>query len=96
LISLVVFLGIGFLTSIVMFPLMSPFFLIPFFMDSGIAEPSPRTMMLFMGGFSLIFIPVMAFVQGIALTFMKSTYTLVYLRLTKSQENAPVLLEQET
>jgi len=47
--------------------------------------------MWIMGGFSLIFIPVMALVQGIGLTFMKSVYTLVYLRLSKPQDIAPVL-----
>ncbi|HKJ37731.1 MAG TPA: hypothetical protein VJ972_03070, partial [Anaerolineales bacterium] len=82
LISLIAYFGVTFLSSIVMFPLMSPFFLIPFFMDSGMTDFNPRTMMLFMGGFSLLFIPVMALVQGITLTFLKSTYTLVYLRLT--------------
>ncbi|HSM70499.1 MAG TPA: hypothetical protein VK851_03065 [Anaerolineales bacterium] len=92
LISLVVYVGISILTSIVMLPLMSPMFLIPFLMDSG-SDFSPRTMMLIMGGFSLVFIPVMALVQGIAVTFMKSTYTLVYLRLTGPQENAPVIPE---
>ena len=94
LISLVVYFGVSILTSVVMLPLMSPFFLLPFFMESGMAEPSPRTIMLFMGAFSLIFIPVMALVQGIALTYMKSAYTLVYLRLTKSQDNTPVVLEE--
>jgi len=95
LISLIAYFGVTFLSGIVMFPLMSPFFLIPFFMDSGTSEFNPRTMMLFMGGFSLIFIPVMALVQGITLTFLKSTYTLVYLRLTKPQDNAPVVLEEK-
>jgi len=93
LISLVVYLGISILSSIVMLPLMSPFFFLPFLMDNGQFDLSPRTMMLFMGGFSLLFIPVVAFVQGIGITFLKSTYTLVYLRLTKPQDNAPVVLE---
>jgi hypothetical protein len=93
LISLIVYFGIGFLSSIVMLPLMSPFFFIPFLMEGGRFEITPRTMTLFMGGFSLVFIPVMAFIQGIAITFMKSTYTLVYLRLTRRQDNAPVVLE---
>lgn len=93
LISLVVYFGISILSSFVMLPLMSPFFFIPFFLDSGISQINPRTMMLFMGGFSLIFFPVMAFVQGIGITFLKTTYTLVYLRLTKPQDNAPIVLE---
>jgi len=94
LISLVVYLGIGFLSTIVMLPLMSPFFFIPFLMDSGQFDPSPRTIMLFMGGFSLLFFPIMALIQGIGITLLKSTYTLVYLRLTRSQENTPVVLEE--
>ena len=95
LISLVVYLGISILSGIAMLPLMSPFFFFPFLMDSGQFDPSPRTMMLLMSGFSLLFFPVMAFVQGIGITFLKSTYALVYLRLTKPQDNAPVVLEME-
>lgn len=94
LISLIVYFGISLLSAIIMLPLMSPLFLIPILLDNGMTDFNPRTMMLFMGGFSLIFIPVMGLIQGITLTFMKSTYTLVYLRLTKSQDNAPVVLEE--
>jgi hypothetical protein len=94
LISLIVYFGISLLSGIIMLPLMSPLFLIPFFMESGTSQFNPRTMMLFMGGFSLLFIPVMAIVQGFGLTFMKSAYTLVYLRLTKPQDNTPVVLEE--
>jgi hypothetical protein len=93
LISLIVYLGIGFLSSIVMLPLMSPFFLIPFLMSNGQFQITPRTMMLFVGGFSLIFLPIMALIQGITITFLKTTYTLVYMRLTRSQDNTPVVLE---
>jgi hypothetical protein len=95
LISLVVYFGISSLSSIVILPLMSPFFFFPFLMDGGQFDPSPRTMMLFMGIFSLIFIPVMAFVQGVGVTFLKSTYTLVYLRLNKSDDNVPVVLKDK-
>jgi hypothetical protein len=93
LIFLVVYLGMTVLGSIVMMPFMAPFFFMPFFMDGSRLEADMRTMMLFMGGFSLILLPVMALVQGITITFMKSTYTLVYLRLTRRQEDAPVILE---
>jgi len=94
LMSLIVYLCIGFLSSIIMLPLMSPFFLIPVFMSNGQFQIDPRTMMLFMGGFSLIFLPIMAFIQGITITFLKATYTLVYLRLTvKPQDAAPEIPE---
>jgi len=94
LMSLIVYLGIGFLSSIIMLPLMSPFFLIPVFMSNGQFQIDPRTMMLFMVGFSLVFLPIMAFIQGITITFLKATYTLVYLRLTvKPQDAAPEIPE---
>jgi len=95
LISLIVYVGVGILSGIVMFPLMSPLFFIPFFMDNGSFDMTSRTMMLIMSGFSLIFFPIMALVQGIGLTFMKSVYALVYLRLTKPQDDAPVLETSE-
>jgi hypothetical protein len=93
LISLIVYFGLSLLSGIIMLPLMSPFFFIPFLMDSGQFDPSPRTIMLFMGGFSLLFFPIMALIQGVGITLLKSTYTIVYLRLTRSQENAPVVLD---
>ena len=88
LISLVVYFGVGLLSGIVMFPFMIPFFFLQAFMESQ-SNFEPRTMMLFMGGFGLIFFPIMALVQGVGITFMKSAYTLVYLRLTKPQDDAP-------
>ncbi|HEY5731355.1 MAG TPA: hypothetical protein VIS72_14990 [Anaerolineales bacterium] len=95
LVSLIVYLGIGLLSSIIVVPFMMPFFFIPFFMDGGQFEFNPRTTMLFMGCFSLVFFPVMALVQGIGITFLKATYTLVYLRLTKPWDDAPVVLEAD-
>jgi len=93
LISLIIYLGLGLVSSIVMIPFIAPMFAFPFFMDSGQFEPTPRTMVLVMGGFSCILFPIMGFIQAIVLTFMKSTYTIVYLRLTKQQGNVPVVLE---
>jgi len=92
LISLIVYLGITILGSIVMIPFMIPFFFMPFFMQDA-SSFDPRNMMLIMGGFTLLFLPVMALVQGIGMTFLKTTYTLVYLRLTRPRDIAPVVPE---
>ena len=92
LISLIVYLGITILGSIVMIPFMIPFFFFPFFME-GSSNFDMRTMMLITGGFTLLFLPVMALVQGIGMTFLKTTYTLVYLRLTRPRDIAPVVPE---
>ncbi len=92
LISLIVYLGITILSSIVMIPFMIPFFFMPFFMQDA-SSFDPRTMMLAAGGFSLLILPVMALVQGITITFLKATYAIIYLRLTKMQDDAPAVLE---
>lgn len=89
LISLIVYFGIGLFSGIVILPFMTPFFIIPFLIQNQQFEINPQTMVWFVGAFVLLFIPVMALVQGISITFMKSTFTFVYLRLTKSQDNEP-------
>lgn len=92
LISLIVYLGVGILSAIITMPFMVPFFFMPLFMQ----DPSgfdPRTMMLFMGGFMLLLLPVMALVQAVTITFLKATYALVYLRLTRSREDVPIPVE---
>jgi len=93
LISLIVYLGIGILSSIVMVPFMVPFFFMPFF-SQDFSNFDVRNMMLAAGGFSLLILPVMALVQGVTITFLKATYAIVYLRLTKPQDNVPAILEE--
>jgi hypothetical protein len=84
LVSLIVYMALGMVSSIIMLPLMSPMFAFPFLMENRQFEPAPRTIILFMGAFSCIFFPVMAFIQAITMTFLKSAYTILYLRLTRS------------
>ena len=92
LISLIVYLGISILGGIVAVPFMIPFFFMPFFME-GSSGFDMRTVMLVSGGITLLLIPVMALVQGIGMTFLKTTYALVYLRLTKTRGDAPAVIE---
>lgn len=84
LITLIVYFGTTFVTYLVMFPLMIPFFGISFL--GSLSKELLRSSMWVIGAFMLIFIPVMAFVQGITITFMKSTLTIMYLRLTRGQQ----------
>jgi hypothetical protein len=93
LISLIIYLGITFLSSLVVLPFMAPFFFIPFLIDNPQIELSTQSIILFVAAFSVILLPVMALVQGITITFMKATYLLVYLRLTRDSKSQPVLLE---
>ena len=93
LISLIIYLGITFLTSLVVLPFMTPFFFIPFLIDNPQVELSTQSIILFVAAFSMVLLPVMALVQGITITFMKAAYVLVYLRLTRGSTSQRVLLE---
>lgn len=84
LISLIVYIGVSIVSSIVVIPFMMPMFFFPFLLEPSQVEESMRTFGLVMAAFGVILLPVMALVQGVAITFMKSTYVLVYLRLTRS------------
>ena len=86
------YLGIGILSSAILTPFMLPFFFFPFLSGSFTFEPSLQSVGLMMAVFMLVFLPVMALVQGVTITFMKSAYVLVYLRLTHSS-NASVANE---
>lgn len=93
LISLIIYFGVSVVSSFVVLPFMVPFFFFPFlFTEPSQVETSMRTFGLVMLAFGAILLPVMVFVQGITITFMKSAYILVYLRLTRSSV-APVVME---
>lgn len=90
LLSLVVYFAMSVLSSIIVVPLVIPFFFFPFFIESNNFDPT--TFGLGMIVFMLVLLPLMAFVQGVAITFMKSTYILAYLRLTQTPA-APLVVE---
>jgi hypothetical protein len=91
LISIVIYFGMSILSMIIVMPFMVPFFFFPFLIDMNNFDPT--TLGLVMGGFMLFLFPIMALVQGLSITFMKSAYTLVYLRIAKPQDNVPVVAE---
>jgi hypothetical protein len=93
LITLIVYFGTMIVMSVVMFPMMFiPFFGLSFlgFSPDG---SSSSSFMWMMGFFLLILIPVIAFVQSVIATFMKSSLTVTYLRLTRPERPAPALQE---
>ena len=84
LIVLVVYFGATFVSSLITFPFMFPFFGISFL---GFSSSEPfRSSMWVMGAFMLVFVPVMGFAQGVTLTFIKSALTIMYLRLTRGSQ----------
>jgi hypothetical protein len=91
LISLIIYFAMTFLSSIVVLPFMAPFFFIPFLIDNPQIELSTQSLIFFIAAFSVILLPVMALVQGITITFMKASYVIVYLRLTRGSTSRPHL-----
>lgn len=92
LISLIIYFGISTLTSLIIVPVMFPFFFVPFLFGSSGFENTMVLVGLVIAAFGAIFLSGMALVQGITITFMKSTYLLVYLRLTRSP-NVPIAVD---
>jgi hypothetical protein len=91
LITLIIYFGTSFIMSILMTPLMAPFFVIPFFASSG--KFDAQTMILIMTGFMCLFFPLMTLFQSIIMTFMKSALFLTYLRLANPAKDIPVFVE---
>lgn len=88
-VALVIYLGTGMISSFVVFPFFLPMFFAPvFLLEGGI----PSNAFLWGAGiWMLIFFPVMAFVQGISMVFMKTGWLLTYLRLRQTPQS--VVLE---
>lgn len=88
-VALVIYLGIGMISSMVVFPFFLPMFFAPVFLLDG-GTPS-NTFLWGTGIWMVIFFPVMAFVQGISMVFMKTGWLLTYLRLRQTPQS--VVLE---
>ena len=89
LISFIIYMGVGIVSSIVIMPFMIPFFFLPFLFESSNFDS--QTLGLSMTVFMILLMPVMALVQGVTITFMKATYIIVYLRLTRPSNTALTL-----
>jgi hypothetical protein len=97
LMSIIIYLGSFIASMILSVPLMIPMFgFMTEIMQSMSSEPDFQafeSMFRNMTWWMLAFSPFYAIFQGILLTFMQSAWTLTYLRLTKPQDNAPVIVE---
>lgn len=97
LLGFIIYLGSAIVSTIISIPVMIPMFGYMNNMiqsmgsrpDFQLFEEMYRSMMWWMLAFS----PIYAVFQGILLTFMQAAWTLTYMRLTKPQDNAPVILE---
>lgn len=92
LMTVIIFIGIGLLVSLITFPVMLPmFFMMMRNFESGMEA---NDVFRLQAVFGIIFFPLMALVQGVSLTFLKSAMIIMYLRLTRSPlAPQPVLQE---
>ena len=91
LITIVIYFGMTILTSFLMFPIMIPFFAFSFANINS--EAHLRNIIWAPILFSLALMPVIALVQGVAMTYLKSSLMITYLRLTRGVEARPELQE---
>ena len=89
-ITFIVYLGSSLVMSIFMMPMMMPFFAMPFFLPSE--SPDPGMLGTIMLGFMCLFFLLMAALQSVMMTFMKSALCLSYLRLAAPKVDAPVFI----
>lgn len=82
--SLVLYLGIFILSLIFLLPLAVPFLFLFLAMQGPLAGFDAQRFGWSLAGLSLVLLPALALVQGVAVTFIKSAFMLIYLRLTRS------------
>jgi hypothetical protein len=90
LMALVIYLGIGLVTGIIIAPMMIPFFIVLF----NFTESEPNWTILSISMLCTVaVIPLFAFISGLSMIFSKSVWVLTYLRLTRSPKLQPLLQE---
>jgi len=94
LMALVVYFGVGMVTSMVIMPLMAPIFIIPF----SLVENSDPNLAILSISFLCVLAsaPIFALVFGWSMVFTKSAWVLTYLRLTRSTDNPQPILQEAT
>lgn len=85
--ALIVYFGIGIVTSVAIVPLMIPIFIAPF----GFIEQEVNWIIVSISIVGAVaFIPLFAIISGWSMIFTKSTWVLTYLRLTRHLKLQPL------
>lgn len=85
--ALIVYFGIGIVTSVIIMPLMIPLFMVPF----GFIEHEVNWIIVSISIVCAVaFIPLFAIISGWSMIFTKSTWVLTYLRLTRNLKLQPL------
>lgn len=89
LLTLVLYIGLGLVSGLVSLPLMAPFFAFFFTFIAGVEASRTVWVVTLLG--AVIYLPFLAVFQSALLTFMKSSWLLTYLHLTRNAEIDVVL-----
>jgi hypothetical protein len=93
LVMVVVYFGIGMVSGVVMIPIMIPFFVLPI----SFLEHEPNwTIISIALLITAALLPIVAIINGLAMTLMRSAWVLTYLRLTRSSTNLQPVLQGAT
>jgi hypothetical protein len=86
---------LGVIGMVVGFVIAIPIFMVvfPAILTFAAGQGQDWTPMIFMGICLCLYIPVTWLLSGVLTAYTESAWTLTYMRLTKPQENAPVILE---
>jgi hypothetical protein len=89
LLTLIMYMGVGLVSGFLSLPLIAPLFAS---LLAGLDSlETGRTVLLISALCTIVYIPILAVFQSVALTFMKSGWLLTYLRLTRNAETGVVV-----
>jgi hypothetical protein len=89
LMALILFIG----SAVVGIVLAIPLIVAVFPLLIGSVAGVERTPLLIFGICCAVYLPILLILNGVMMAYIQSTWTLTYMRLTKPQDNAPIVLE---
>lgn len=87
--ALILFIG----SAVVSIAFAIPVIIAVFPLAIGFAAGAERTPLLIAGVCCAVYLPILLILNGILTAYVQSAWALTYMRLTKPQDNAPVMLE---
>jgi len=93
LMALILFIGSAVVGIVLAIPLIVTVIPLAIGLAAGAEGNQPARWFWIVGACSAVYLPVLLLLNGILTAFMQSAWTLTYMRLTKPQDNVPILLE---
>jgi hypothetical protein len=93
LMALILFIGSAVVGIVLAIPLIVTVVPLAIALAVGGEEIRPALWLWIVGACGALYLPVLLLLNGILTAFMQSAWTLTYMRLTKPQDNVPIVLE---